>query len=407
MNAPFLIRLAWRNLWRNKLRSLLVITSISLGIWAGVFVMAFSFGMNNQRSKDAILTRLSHLQISSPSFIDNHGSADSLAQIRKWEGQLQATKGIASFSPRAVYNGIVASAQTTQGVQLLGINPEKEATTTNLITKVDTGEYLNSSQRMPVLVGKKLADRLKITVRSKLVLSFQAPDGQIHSSAFRVCGVFRSGNAQYDEQTVFVHQSDLHALSGSNAIHEIAVLLEDPNTLSSIQKTLQSATTIAAVRTWKEVAPDLGFADEIMAQSLYIFVSIILLALLFGMVNTMLMAVLERKRELGMLMALGLNKKRVFAMVVVESCYTALIGGPLGLVAAFYSVAATAQKGLDLSVFGDGLEALGMSSIVYPQLEFTYYYNIAAMVLVTAILAALYPAQKALKLNPIEAIRSI
>lgn len=407
MNASFLIRLAWRNLWRNKLRSILVIASITLGIWAGVFVMAFSFGMNNQRSQDAILTRLSHLQISTSAFVDNHGSADSLSQTKAWEKQILALPEVAGFSSRTVFNGLIASAKNTQGVQLIGVNPEQEPNVTNLASKIDTGEYLNPSMRMPVLIGKKLAEQLRVKVRSKLVLSFQAPDGQIVSSAFRVCGIFKSGNTTFDEQNIFVTQTDLQTLSGTKAVHEIAILLKDPKNLNITQEKLQNFSPKATVRTWKQVAPDLGFADEIMAQSLYIFVSIILLALLFGMVNTMLMAVLERKRELGMLMALGLNKRRVFSMVVIESCYTALLGGPLGLAAAYYSVKAAARQGLDLSIFGEGLEALGMSSIVYPQLDAIFYYNIAAMVLMTSILAALYPAQKALKLNPIEAIRSI
>ena len=124
MNASFLIRLAWRNLWRNKLRSILVIASITLGIWAGVFVMAFSFGMNNQRSQDAILTRLSHLQISTSAFVDNHGSADSLSQTKAWEKQILTLPEVAGFSSRTVFNGLIASAKNTQGVQLIGVNPE-------------------------------------------------------------------------------------------------------------------------------------------------------------------------------------------------------------------------------------------------------------------------------------------
>jgi len=161
------------------------------------------------------------------------------------------------------------------------------------------------------------------------------------------------------------------------------------------------------VQYWGEISPELSYSDEMMTMALYIYMGIIMLALLFGIINTMLMAVLERKRELGMLMSVGMTKTKVFGMVLVETFVLALVGGPIGMLAGHITVIYFGRKGINVAALGEGMNALGFDSIIYTQLPATSYIDIAVMVIITALLAALYPARKALKLNPAEAVRAI
>jgi len=151
----------------------------------------------------------------------------------------------------------------------------------------------------------------------------------------------------------------------------------------------------------------LAYADEMMGQTVYIFMSIIMIALLFGIINTMLMAVLERKRELGMLMSIGMNKTKLFTMIVTETVLLAIIGGPLGVLLAYASVHYFGAVGIDISIVGEGMKSFGMDSMLYPMIENKYYPQIAIMVIITAIFAALFPARRALSLKPAEAVRSL
>ena len=161
------------------------------------------------------------------------------------------------------------------------------------------------------------------------------------------------------------------------------------------------------IQNWKEISPDLAYADEIMSQMLYIIIGIIMLALSFGIINTMLMAVLERRKELGMLMCVGMSKTKVFTMIIVETFYLALLGGPLGILFAYYSVWQGSKSGLDLAAFSDGLASYGINSVIYPVLPSSFYWGTALIVFAMSLLAAIYPARQALKLNPAETLRTI
>ncbi|HIB90533.1 TPA: FtsX-like permease family protein [Candidatus Poribacteria bacterium] len=161
------------------------------------------------------------------------------------------------------------------------------------------------------------------------------------------------------------------------------------------------------IRSWDEISPELGYANELMGTAILIFIGIIMLALAFGIINTMLMAVLERKRELGMLMSVGMNRLKVFTMIVVETIFLALMGGPLGLAFGYFTIQYFGTNGIDLSIVGEGMESFGVGMIVYTSMEAAKYAEVGIMVIITAILSSIYPAYKALKLNPAEAVRAI
>jgi ABC-type antimicrobial peptide transport system permease subunit len=161
------------------------------------------------------------------------------------------------------------------------------------------------------------------------------------------------------------------------------------------------------VESWRDLSPVLVFMEQWMASSLKVLIVIIMAALAFGIINTMLMAVLERIRELGVLMALGMKRSRIFLMIMLETIFLSIVGGPLGLLAGFVTISWLGKRGIDLTEYSEGLEAIGYSSVLYPALSYQDYGLIVAGVLITALVASVYPAWKAVRLNPVEAIHTI
>ena len=387
---------------------MVVILSIAVGLWAGVFMVAFSWGMYKQYMRETVETQISHLQLHHPKFEEEREVQYILTNNLPIMKYISADDKVKGVSARTVSAGMVSSPTTASGITIYGIFPEEENKVTQLASRVIEGKYLDSLGRNPILIGKKLAQKLKVNLKSKIILTFQDTAGVIVAGAFRIAGIYKSKNTTLDEMNVYVRSTDLNRLLNvENTAHEIAILLKDDGSVEVVKEKLKKKFPDITIKTWKELAPDLNLVINSFNMYMYIFVGIILLALTFGIVNTMLMAVLERVREIGMLMAIGMSRLRIFFMILLETIYLALVGGPLGLLIGHFSVKYTGKIGIDMSMYSEGLSAWGFSSIVYPELASSYYLPLTLMTIFTAILSAIYPAIRALRLNPAEAIRKI
>ncbi|MEO1051975.1 MAG: FtsX-like permease family protein [Bacteroidota bacterium] len=402
-----LLTVAWRNIWRNKARSLVIMIAIALGLWAGAFLMAYAFGVAKQRIQDAIASEISHIQIHHPEFEKEMLPIYTIPNGDGISEELHADSLVAGVSPRVIAAGMVGSANNSLGGQFVGITPEEEDKVTGLSTKIIEGTYFEGVKRNPILLGEKLANKLKVKERSKVVLTFQDVNGEIVAGAFRVVGIYRTHNTTFDEMNLFVRAEDLNSLLGSKGHHQMAILLKDVNNLKQVKSGLISNHSDALIEDWKEVAPELGLIIDSFDQYMDIFIGIILLTLSFGIVNTMLMAVLERVKEIGMLMAVGMNKTRIFSMIFLETLFIVMFAAPLGLLLAMATIYYTGNVGLDLSAVSDAYASFGFKSRIYPELEFYYYMRIMVLVVIAAILSSIYPAITALRLNPVEAIRKL
>lgn len=399
---------AWRNIWRHKIRSLVVILSITVGLWAGVFMIAFSWGMYKQYIRETVDTQLSHLQLHHPGFEEDREVQYLLSDNLSMMDDIRKDDRVKAATARTVSTGMISSPTTASGVTINGIFPEEENSVTKLGSRIVAGKYLDSAGRSPVLIGKKLAVKLKVNLKNKIILTFQDTTGEIVAGAFRVAGIYQSKNTTLDEMNVYVRSSDLsQLLKVENAVHEVAILLKDDSNVDVVKEKLTKNFPDITIKTWKELAPELELVINSFNEYMYIFVGIILLALTFGIINTMLMAVLERVREIGMLMAIGMSRVRIFFMIMLETIYLALVGGPLGLLIGYFSVKWTGSAGINISMYSEGLAAWGFSSIVYPELDSSYYLPLTLMTVFTAVLSAIYPAIRALRLKPAEAIRKI
>jgi ABC-type lipoprotein release transport system permease subunit len=404
-----IVQIAWRNIWRNKMRSFVVIGSVILGIWAGIFILAFSWGLYQSNIHDSVYKQLSHIQIHHRSFRVENDPKFSISGTDKILNSLHSDKRILFASSRVISTGMITSPTTASGVKILGIDPSSEAKQTGLNENVINGNYFGSGKDNEILIGEKLAKKLKVKIRSKVIVTFVNIDSEMISAAFRIGGIYRSKNTSLDEVNVFVkkdHLRDLLNLKPTES-NEIAILLKNEEDLTAVKNYSTGLVPKGKVEDWKELSPELGLVIESFNMYTYLISGIILLALIFGIINTMLMSVLERIRELGMLMSIGLNKRKLFSMIMLETLFLTLIGCPIGLLMGWLSIEFFGEYGIDMSMFSEGLSSYGFSSVIYPALDNQKYVIVAVMCFITSLLAAIYPAYKALQLNPAEAIRKI
>lgn len=399
--------ISWKNIWRNKVRSGVVLSAITLGLTAGIFSSAFFTGMVNQRVEQAISNEISHIQIHYKDFRETTelkyyitGSSEKADSIEK----IPHVKGV---SKRIVIYSMVASAETAAGVKITGVVPEDESKVTGLHGKMIAGAYFEGVKRNPVVIGKKLAEKLKVKVRSKVVITFQDLDKNITGGSFRVAGIFETANTGFDENNIYVRFSDLARLTDmpEDACHEIAILIDDNKQTLAVDNRVKKMFPGLEVLNWKEISPEMSYLTEMMDLYNYIFIVIILFALLFGIINTMLMVVLERRKELGMLLAIGMSRVRVFMMIMLETVLLSLTGGVLGIILGGLVSEFFGKHPINLSRWAEGYSQLGYDTVVYTHIESGNFVVIAVMVVITGIIAALYPAYKALKYDPAEALR--
>ena len=403
-----LLKIAWRNIWRSRTRSLVVIGSIVIGVWAVIALISFSSGMVTTFINNSIKNELSHIQIHNEGFLKERGVKFSIEDNANLFEKIKSDPNILAASQRTVNTGMISSAKGARGLMIVGVDPESEDALTGLSDNIKEGDYFNPKKRNPILISKKMAEKLQVKVRQKVVLTFQNKQNDIATGAFRIAGFFSTGNTNFDGFRVYTRRSDINRLMGEDDIaHQIAVSLKDPKTLLASQSSIQKMNPSLSVQTYKEVSPEINLFESQIAISAGIFTFIVMLALIFGIINTMLMAVLERYRELGMLMSVGMKKGQIFFMIMLETILLGLVATPFGLLFGYATVKWLSKRGIDLSAYSDGLQQFGMSEKIYPDLSPEYYGMLAVSVAVTAILASIYPALKAIRLKPVEAIRQL
>jgi putative ABC transport system permease protein len=402
---------AWKNIWRNKMRSLLVIMAIALGLLGGVFSSAVLKGTSDQRVREAVSRETSHIQVHNQAFIEDSDVRYFINNdLVKLEKVLDTMKSVSAWSPRVKFMAMAGSANAGTGVMVIGINPETEKRVTDIHKLIcdSCGSWFNQHMSVPVVVGEALAMKLKVHLGSKIVLTFQDMKGNLTGGTFRVCGIYRTSNSVFDEMNIFVERKEIIPLldADTGICHELAIRLSDPGMTGNVQNILIRLFPSLLIQNWKEIDPLLGMMNDFMDLWLYLFMGIIMMALGFGIINTMMMAIMERTREIGMLAAIGMNKQRIFFLIMLESVLLSLTGGIIGIILGVLITGYTHHTGINLGSLSEGFEKLGYNPMLYPSLDLLFFINLTLMVIGTGILASVYPARRALKLKPAEAIRN-
>jgi putative ABC transport system permease protein len=399
--------IAWRNVWRNKKRTGVLIGAILFGVWAGLVQIALSNGMARQQVEAAISTRTSEIQIHSKGFRE-HMNVNLV--IPGGEGVLERVRSapeVSAAAGRVVVNGMASSATSGRGVKIYGVAPADERRLTDVYTRVVDGTYFDTRRRNPAVIGTALAEKLGVELGKKIVLTSQATDGSIAAGAFRVVGLFKTADSGFDETAVFAVRGDVARIFGlGESLHEIALNVKDISGIGPAAAALARENPGLEVATWKQLSPDVAITQESTQQMNDIFLAVILAALVFGITNTMLMGVLERTRELGVVIALGMRHGPLFATVLLETVLVSLIGGVAGVALGAGTIGILGRTGIDLSIVSSGLAALGLDKVIYPTMPAAQYPGVVLMVIITAIVASVYPGLKAVRLNPAEAIRT-
>jgi ABC-type lipoprotein release transport system permease subunit len=412
-----LLRIAWRSLWRGWRRSAVVLSALTVGLAACLVLVGWSHGWIRQMVDSAVSTRLALLAVHAQGYQANPdverrlGEAGGalVAAIERFPG--------AAASPRVLGDGLAQSARQSARVVLVGVLPEREQRVSAVARSFVAGGFPEATpvgvgRGLPgVALGEALTESLKVRLGEKIVL--HAP-GESGLGAFRVAGVFRTGSLGFDKSTAFLRLEDAQRLLGvGDGVHEIAIALADARELPALVAYARSQ--LPAVRpdeplevlTWKQREPRLAAMLDLMANTAWVAYATMFAGMAFGIANALLMSVYERIREFGVLRALGLPARQLVWLVLLESLLLTLGGALLGVGLGVSAVWVLGRVGVDLASFAGGLAQLGVGSTIYPHLEASDLVSPLGLALATALVAAIWPAWKAARLRPAEAIRHV
>ncbi len=401
-------RLAFRGLFRNPRRTSVVLATVAIGIAGSSLAIALNSGMAVQMVKTAIATELGHLQIHAAGF-----EADPELRLLLLDGGVRVAsavedaEGVQAWAPRIRGQGLMNSPRASVGVRVIAVEPRVEAQVSAYASSLVEGTWLGDSRGRAVM-GVDLARRLRVGIGDKVVLTVQDLGGDLTGQALRVQGLFRTPSRVVNEATVLVRIDEAQQLFGlGRGVSEIVVIADRAQLVASLREALAAALGPAAeVRSWRELQPLLVYMIAVMDQVAWVIYAGVFIAMAFGIANVLLMSIYERTREIGMMMAMGMRPRRVVLSVMVESLVVTGAGLGSGLAAGLLGVWLL-RDGLDLSLYAEGLASFGVGSVIVPVVRSNDLLAPAVMALVAAVLASSWPAIRAARLRPAEALRRV
>ncbi len=404
------MKIAWRNIWRNKRRSILVIAAIVSGLWGMVYMIAISEGMNEEMVQTAIESGIGDIQIHRAGFEDNMDVTKNIRDPGYFINRIKGTAYIKSYAERVKAMGLVSSAESSSGVLIWGIDPGKEGSVSAIKSYLNEGEFLTGGPG-EIYIGKSLADKLNVGLEDKIVLMAQGLSPDIGSAAYRIKGIYVSSSPEFDKFNIYVSLSDAQQLlSMGGRISEIVIMADSMDHVDPLAAGLRDKLAVSdlEVLTWQQLSPFIVEMINMFKSFNYIIYIIVVLAMAFGIINTILMSVLERTREIGILMAIGTKRRRVFSEVMWEGFFLGVVGLAVGWTINLLFYAVVSRTGIDLSMWAESLKYMGgIGTTLYPLITIESAVKSTISVLAATQISALYPAIKIMRLSPVRAIRSV
>jgi putative ABC transport system permease protein len=403
-----LLKISWRNIWRNKRRSLIVLSSVIVGVIAAILIDGLSNGMLKQMLFNQINSSVSHIQIHKKGFNDNKTVQNYIPDYQKAEQVVKNNPLVKYYSERVITFGLLSSASNSSGVYINGVNPAQEQKVTDINKSIVEGSYLKGEGR-EIVIGKSLAEKLGVGIGDKVVAMSNTPDGSVGSDVFRVTGIYETFSSEFDRINIYIPiQKAQQMLDIGDHVHEIAIITTDYEHADKVKNEIASKLDgDYEVLSYNDLLPMLILQLDFYKETMLIFNLIIGLALIFGIINVMLMSVLERIREFGVLMSIGMKNSKLFLMIVTESFIIGLIGTAVGIGLGLLIQMPLSNVGLNLSMFAESLKSFGVGAIIYPETTAENLISLIIMIPLIAVIAAIYPAIKAVKLEPVYAIRYV
>ncbi len=413
--ARVFVLLALRNVRRNARRSLLTAAAMIFGLAVLMWSKAISDGAHESWVTGAVRIGTGHVAIEAPGFARSGSLADRLSpgQLAAAEAALRDPRVaplLRAAAPRLVVGGLASSAAAAVPVRVVGVDAEAERAFSTLAASAVGGTFLEPGAGMAAYIGVGLARRLALGVGSRLVLTAQAAGGEITEQLVRVAGTFKSGLPAVDEGLVYVPIATARSWLGvSGAATTLAVLLTSSRATDRVVRTLRALLPSAvAVLSWREAAPELDSAIRIDDWSGYAFLLILLIIVALAILNAVLMSVLNRRREFGVLQALGLTGRETGAVVFLEGLLLTSASGALGIGVGLGTTWLFWRHGLDLSALMQGditFSGALVSPILVPEFRASQVLLCLAATVLIGVAASLYPARQAARIDVAEAMK--
>lgn len=404
------LKIAWRNIIRNRRRTLVTLAAITFGLASILVFFGFTDGFHTQWIDNSVKAYSGHILIHTDGFHDDPHLSKSIKNLPLVLERISAEKTLKSYTTRVDLQGLASTAENSAGVMIRGIDTEREAEIAALDKRIIEGSYLDESKERGILLGHRLAKRLKCRLGDKVVIMIQAADGSLGAELFRLGGVFRLGAIDLDSTLAIITLKDARNLAVlGDSVTEVALIVKRPEDVPGATERLKELEESGyEVLPWQEVMPYIREMVELDNAFMYVMLLIVLVVVSLGMLNTMLMSIMERTREFGIMMALGTRPKQIVGLIMLESLLISLIGTLAGVVVGIGTNELIAINGLDLSRWADAMELLAtLDPTIYPETHFISIFLSAITIFLTAIIVSIYPAVRAARLKPVDAIHHI
>jgi ABC-type lipoprotein release transport system permease subunit len=398
--------MAWRNIWRNPRRTAVILIAIVIGVWSMIALGALMRGMFVGMIDNGISTLTGDLQIHDQGYhrdpVIDHTMTDPGRVIDVLEARLPPGS---RWTGRVRVNAVASNARHNSGVTLVGMDPATEAEVSFIGPEVMVdGQYLEPDDHQGILVGKAFMEKYETKIGYKVVLMSEAADDEIASRAFRIRGVFDAEMESTEKRFVFVTRPAARDMLKMDGLSEFSISLPQGETPAQVKRELLAALPEGyEVLTWKELLPTLRAYVRLFNGVMTLWYVVVFIAMSFGLVNTILMAVFERMREFGLLKAMGMKPIWIVREVVTEAFFLLIIGLAAGNALGLVTVWAL-SGGIDLSAFATGMETFSMTRMIYPAIWARDVITANGVVFGLGLLVSVYPAAKAARFTPVEAL---
>jgi putative ABC transport system permease protein len=407
-------KMAWRNIWRNPRRTILTVCAITFAGVLLVFMLSFQFGSYETMINTSVKISTGHLQIQAKKYLEQKSIRYVISDPDRITAILNTIPEVEAYTLRAQAFSLISSRDRTFGAAVTGIDPEREAKVSRMRKLMREGNFLTEHDVDQAVVGNLLAKNLQVTVGDELTMLGQGRDGSIAATVVRVKGIFSSGIDEFDRSTMQIPLATFQEIfSMGHAVHEVVVIAKSLSDVAGIKAKIQAALSgfdkdrSLKVVDWQELMPGLRQAIEMDLVSGLIFYGLLIIVVAFSILNTFLMAIFERKKEFGVMMAIGTTPRRLTKVLLIESMTMTLIGIAIGIMLGIGITYYFQLHGIDFAGGSELLSQFGITGRIYPKLSLLSISIGPSMVLFFTFMAALYPAMKVRRLRPVEAMTAV
>jgi len=403
------LRLAWRNLWRHPRRTWLTVAAMVFSNALLVFMISIQFGMYGLMINNTLQTFTGHLQVQAPGYKDDAKMRQVVPDAGRLAAELRRETGLDSIAVRSAAFALVSSEERSYGIQVFGVDPDREALVSTLPGLVRDGRFLRDSDAAEIVIGAVLARNLQVGVGDELTLLGSGLDGSFAAAVVTVAGIFESGVSDIDRSIAELPLGFFDAtFYMDGAAHTIVIRAPELSAIEAYRPGIEAALPAGVVlQDWNALQPGLRQAIQADMSSAFFMYGVLVILVAFSVMNTQLMSVLERTHEFGVVMSLGLTPGRLGRLVILETSLLGLAGLVLGALAGAAVTTWFTVNGFSYPGMDEMAAKFNLPTVIHPHVTPLSLAIGPAVVYAGAVLSALYPALRLHWLHPVEAMRAV